>query len=200
MARTCGFAEMKLAIFHAPPFHVSLGEFEDFLADGSAGERWTNSTRAFLRHVRTFFLFKEGTERVDSRSGDALACRIDATLVGGTGGTILEDQPLVVDVAVRNDGSAVWLQSEEAYGGVGLGVHLYDGAGKLLDLNFQRQRLTDTVSREIMPGERVACRVAMPPLPQGLYVLEIECVASNVAWFAQVGSQPARVSVEVVSI
>ena len=30
-------------------------EFQDFLADGSAGERWTNTTRAFLRHVRTFF-------------------------------------------------------------------------------------------------------------------------------------------------
>jgi hypothetical protein len=29
---------MKLAIFHAPPFHVSLDEFEDFLADSRAGE------------------------------------------------------------------------------------------------------------------------------------------------------------------
>jgi SAM-dependent methyltransferase len=196
-ARACGFADMKLAIFHAPPFHVSLDEFEDFLADSSAGERWTNSTREFLRHVRTFFLFKEGTERLDSRSGDALACRIDATLVGGPG---REDSPLVVDVEVRNDGTAVWLKADEEYGGVALGVHLYDAAGKLLDFNFHRQRLTDTALREILPGETVAGRVTMPALRPGQYILELDCVASNVTWFAQVGSRPARVAVEIQHI
>lgn len=196
-ARTCGFREMKLAIFHAPPFHVSLDQFEDFLADSGAGEGWTNSTRAFLRHVRTFFLFKEGTERVDSRSGDSIACRIEAALAGGPRGTLLAGQPLVVDVAVRNDGAAVWLRPDEEYGGVELGVHLYDGTGTLLDFNFHRQPLSGP-SREIMPGETVQCRVTMPPLPAGNYLLELDCVASKVTWFAQVGSQPARVAVEVI--
>ena len=83
-ARACGFADIKLAIHHGPPFHVSLEEFEDFLADGGGGARWVNATRAFLRHVRTFFLYREGVERVDSRSVDALACSIDATLAGPT--------------------------------------------------------------------------------------------------------------------
>ena len=193
-ARTCGFQDMKLAIFHAPPFHVSLDEFEDFLADSRAGEAWTNSTRAFLRHVRTFFLFKEGTERVDSRSGDSLACRIDATLTPD--GIFLEGQPLVVDVTVRNDGAAVWLRPGEEYGGVELGVHLYDAAGKLLDFHFHKQRIADD-TREIAPGEMVRCRVTMPPRDAGRYLLEIDCVASRVTWFAQVGSQPARLIVEV---
>ena len=173
-----------------------LQQFEDFLADSRAGEAWTNSTRAFLRHVRTFFLFREGTERVDSRSGDSLACRIDATLAVAPEGTFLEGQPLVVEVAVRNDGAAVWLRPDEEYGGVELGVHLYDAAGKLLDFHVHKQRLAED-AREIAPGETVRCRVTMPPQHAGRYLLEIDCVASRVTWFAQVGSQPARVAVDI---
>ena len=50
-------------------FTSRLPEFEDFLADEHTGAKWLNATRAFLRHVRTFFLYKEGFERTDSRSG-----------------------------------------------------------------------------------------------------------------------------------
>jgi SAM-dependent methyltransferase len=194
-ARACGFADMKLAVHHAPPFHVGLSEFEDFLADSDAGERWVNSTRAFLRHVRTFFLVKEGVERVDSRSIHALACRIDARV---SGAPLVEDQPLVVDATVTNSGTAVWLPSEAHYGGVALGVHLYDASGKLLAFDFQRQRLAES-PREIAPGDTVRCRLSLPAQPQGHYVLELDCVASNVIWFSQTGSQPVRLAVDIVS-
>jgi hypothetical protein len=39
--------------------------------------------------------------------------------------------------------------------------------------------------------------VALPPLPKGRYVVEIDCVADRVGWFAQLGSRPARVEVVV---
>lgn len=194
-ARSCGFSDMKLAVYHGPPFHVSLQEFEDFLADGGTGVRWVTSTRAFLRHVRTFFLFKEGAERVDSRSADALACRIDATLVSAPA---IAHQPLVVDAAVRNSGAAVWLRPDAENGGVAIGVHLYDASGTLLVFDFHRQPLTDP-AREIAPGEAVACRLLLPPQPAGRYILELDCVASKVTWFSPVGSQPVRIPVDVVA-
>lgn len=192
-ARARGFADMKLAIHHGPPFHVSLEEFEDFMAGATGGgARWVNSTRAFLRHVRTFFLFREGAERVDSRSADALACRIDAALSASP----VEQQPFFIDVTVRNSGAAVWLRPEAEYGGVALGVHLYDGSGNLLAFDVRRQRLTEP-PREIAPGETVACRVELPPQRAGRYILELDCVASKVSWFAQVGSPPLRLPIEV---
>jgi hypothetical protein len=186
---------MKLAVYHGPPFHVSIEEFEDFLADGGAGVRWVTSTRAFLRHVRTFFLFKEGTERVDSRAADALACRISATLVSAPARA---HQPLIVDASVENTGAAVWLGPDVENGGVALGVHLYDASGKLLAFDFHWQPLT-VPAREIEPGETVACRLSLPMQPAGRYILELDCVASKVTWFSQVGSQPVRIPIDVAA-
>jgi len=194
-ARSCGFSDMKLAVYHGPPFLVSIEEFEDFLADGGAGVRWVTSTRAFLRHVRTFFLFKEGAERVDSRAADALACRISATLVSAPPRA---DQPLIVDATVANTGAAVWLAPDMENGGVALGVHLYDASGKLLVFDFHWQPLT-VPAREIAPGEMVACRLVLPPQPAGRYILELDCVASKVAWFSQVGSQPVRIPIDIAA-
>jgi SAM-dependent methyltransferase len=195
-ARECGFADMKLAVHHTPPFHASLNEWEDFLADSGAGERWVNSTRAFLRHVRTFFLFKEGAERLDSRAAGALACTLEAALVSRPA---LEREPMLVDVTVRNRGAAVWLRPEAEYGGVALGAHLYHASGKLLAFDFHRQHLTEP-SREIAPGETVSCRLTLPPQPAGKYVVELDCVSSNVIWFSQVGSQPARIAIDIAPL
>ena len=44
-------------------------EYEDLLAGGPARDGWLASTRTFLRHVRSFYLVKEGAGRADSRSG-----------------------------------------------------------------------------------------------------------------------------------
>jgi hypothetical protein len=52
-------------------------------------------------------------------------------------------------------------------------------------------------AREIPPGETLRLTVSIPPQSAGRYVFEFDCVASRVAWFAQVGSHPATVEVEV---
>jgi SAM-dependent methyltransferase len=62
-ARACGFRDLRMIVFHGPPFHVSLEEFEQLLAGGHASAaQWLESTRRFLRYVRHFVLFKERTE------------------------------------------------------------------------------------------------------------------------------------------
>jgi SAM-dependent methyltransferase len=187
-AQTCGFRDLKLAVFHAPPFSLSIPDYEDLLAGGAAAAKWVASTRTFLRDSRTFFLFKDGEERLDSRSAAGLACEISATLA----------DPLVIDAIVTNRGTAVWLPSGTPFGGVALGAHLHDKDGKLITFDLLWTPLTDP-PREIQPGETLHLRMALPPQPAGRYVVEIDCVAAGVAWFAQLGSQPARLELEVVA-
>jgi len=193
-AQTCGFRDLKLVVFQVPPFHVSLDDYEDLLAGGATSAKWVASSRAFLRGVRSFFLFKEGSERLDSRSGAGLACDITATLVSSPA---IEGQPVVVDAKVTNRGAAIWLPSDAPFGGVALGTHLYDDGGKLITFDLHWERLTDP-PREIAAGESVSVRMSLPPQATGRYLLEVDCVASGVAWFAQLGSQTARLAVEVI--
>jgi SAM-dependent methyltransferase len=194
IAQQCGFRDLKLAVFHGPPFYLSLAEYEDFLAGGQTTERWLTSTRVFLRDVRSFFLFKEGAEESDSRAADGLACEIQAALVREP---VVANQPLVVDATITNSGAARWLAADVEYGGVKLGGHLYDAVGKMEDFNFYLGSPTEP-PRDIAPGEILRRRVTLPPLAAGRYRIELDCVASRVTWFAQMGSKPAMLMVEVV--
>ena len=175
-ARAHGFADLQMCVFHAPPYAVSLQEYEELLAGGEAVRGWLQSTRAFLRHVRSFYLVREGEERLDSRSADGLACAIRAEASGRT-----------ISATVANTGTATWLPSGVPLGGVGLGAHLFDAAGALVAFDFHVEPLTDP-PRAIAPGETVARRFTLPPLPPGRHRVEFDCVAASVTWFAQRGS------------
>jgi SAM-dependent methyltransferase len=193
IAGAAGFRDMQLAVFHTPPFHVSLREYEDFLAGGATTERWVRSTRLFLTNSRTFFLIKEGHERPDSRTIDGLKCEIHATLASPP---VREGHPIAIDAIVTNTGGATWLPLDAGIGAVGCGVHLYDEAGRLLQFEFPVTPLTDPL-REVNPGETVRCTVSLPPRSAGRYIVELDCVAAHVSWFAQLGSRPARVTADV---
>ena len=193
-AQTCGFGEMKLLVFHNPPFYVSLEGYEDLLAGGPTCERWLTSTRGFLRHVRSFVLTKKGLERADSRTANGLACEIQAAIRV----PVLEGEEIVVDAIVKNSGTAIWLCSDAHVGSVALAVHLYDASGVLLRFDYHWQRLTDA-AREIDPGETIRCHFGLPALPAGSYVLEFDCVAREVTWFSQAGSHPETVAIQVAA-
>jgi SAM-dependent methyltransferase len=193
-ARTCGFRDLQLIAFNGLPFHLSLDDYEDLLAGGVTSAKWMTSTRSFLRNVRSFYLFKDGTERLDSRSTAGLTSEVTATLVTSPA---IEGQPIIVDATVTNRGTAIWLPSDAPFGSVSVGAHIHDDAGKLITFDLHWQRLTDP-PREIAPGETVNIRMSLPPQPGGRYLLEIDCVAAGVSWFAQLGSQPAQLPVEVV--
>jgi hypothetical protein len=180
---------------------VSLQEYEEILSGGPAGARWLDSTRTFLRHVRTFYLIKEGAVRADSRGTAGLACEIRASLAGDPGPAapptpLTPLTPLTIDAIVTNTGSAAWLPWGTAPGGVGLGAHLYDASGTLLSFDFHVAPLT-IPPREIAPGETVTCRVVLPAIAPGRYRLELDCVAANVTWFAQAGSKTVALELRV---
>ncbi|HEX8411995.1 MAG TPA: methyltransferase domain-containing protein [Thermoanaerobaculia bacterium] len=181
-AKRLGFVDLKLAAFSVPPFHVSLAEYEELLANGPALERWSAQTRDFLNNARTFFLTKAGAEVLDSRRTEGLRAEITATREG-----------LLVHATVRNTGKARWLDSHEPHGGVALGAHLHDAQGHLIDLDYTRVPLPSPLD----PGEETSVDMPLRPLPPGHYVIELDCVAEKVAWFAQVGSTPTRLELDV---
>ena len=195
-ARACGFTDLKLSAYNGSPFQLSLSEYEDLLAGGDTSADWLISTRDFLRSVRTFFLYKQGTERADSRTQDGLACSIRATLATPSP---RPGEPFTIEAEVTNSGTATWLPPAAAYGGVVLGAHLNDATGTLLRFDLATTPLTHP-PREIAPGETLTCRLKVPPQPAGRYLVIVDCVAARVSWFAQVGSRPATVPVEVFAV
>jgi SAM-dependent methyltransferase len=181
-AKRLGFVDLKLAAFNVPPFHVSLPEYDDLLAAGETFGKWAEQTRSFLHDARTFFLTKAGSEELDSRRTEGLRAVIEARRDG-----------LNVHVTVRNIGKSKWLDSHEPHGGVALGAHLHDASGHLIDLDYARTVLP----RPLAPGEEVSFDFVLPPLQPGRWIVELDCVAEKVAWFAQVGSTPTRLEIEV---
>ena len=187
-ARSHGFADLRMSVFHGPAYQVPLDEYEQLLAGGAVQESWLASTRKFLRHVRFFSLVKGGEVAADSRSPTGLKC--DIRVVSGADATAGETRTL--EVTVTNTGTATWLPSNQIRGGVSLGSHLYDESGRLVSFDFHVAPLADP-PRPIHPGETVRCRLTLPRLARGGHRLELDCVASHVTWFAQAGSKPVVV-------
>ena len=188
-AQRLGFTDIRVAAFNVPPFHLPLAEFDDLLAAGDAFARWAEHTRVYMTAVRTFFLRNAGTEDLASRRPDGLRAEIAAALADGR---VAAGEPVRLRVTVRNTGQVRWLPSEEPVGGVSLGSHLYDAAGRLLAFEHHWER----IPRALLPGEEVSFDVALPPLERGRFVLELDCVAAKVAWFGQIGSETRRIEVE----
>ncbi len=178
-AERVGFAELRVAAFNVPPFWMSLAELDQFLNGTGPYARWGEQSRRFLTGVRDFFLLKPGAHELDSRRTEGLSGSIEATLI----------DPSSIRVTVRNTGRARWLSSKETYGGVAVGAHFYDASGHLLQLD-PRQELP----RELEPEQEATVVFELPKLEPGTYTVEIDLVANKVAWFAQIGSTPARVT------
>jgi ubiquinone/menaquinone biosynthesis C-methylase UbiE len=194
-AKTSGFVDVQLAVFHGPPYRVSLEAFEDFLAGGPATAPWVTSTRVFLRNARTFFLTKAGTERLDSRRAEGLACHIHAPAIEQV---VRSGSPIAIDALVTNTGTSTWLPWGTGHGGVGCGAHLYDAEATLLDFDAGVSPIGEP-AREIAPGETVPVRILVAPPRDGRYIVELDCVAAHVSWFAPLGSRPVRVAARVES-
>ena len=192
-AQTSGFSDLRMCVFHEPAYQVSLAEYEDLVTGGPAQTRWLESTRTFLHLVRDFVLIKAGDVRTDSRQPRGLACEIRAA---ATSATVPAGTPLVVEATVTNTGQAYWLPSDAPHGGVSLGAHVYDEHGALVNFEASRAPLA-TPPRTIAPNEAVSCRLTISGLRPGRYRVEVDCVAERVTWFAQAGSTPAVVSVEI---
>jgi ubiquinone/menaquinone biosynthesis C-methylase UbiE len=194
-AQAAGFTQIKLALFNVPPFHLELAEFEDFLQNGAAGQRFAEAVSGFMQSERNFFLYKGEPPATDSRYRAGLSAQIAVTpsLI-----TAREDEPIRAQAVVTNNSPSVWLPRSAGSGAVHLGCHVYQSDGKLFRHSYHWEALTPGEGRPIPPNETVEIEVNIPPLPKGHYHLEFDMVSYDICWFAPNGSQQARIALEVI--
>lgn len=187
-AQEAGFAELRVAVFCGDAYLLDLPSFDELLSGGTALVGAARKVRDFLMNIRMFTLRKGGTEMLDSRAVGALRAEIEVSLRSAP----RAGAPIDIHARVRNSGAAVWLPSEATPGGVCLGVHLYaDGTLERFDHHWE------PLPRSLAPGEEVTLDFALPPLPPGRYVLEFDCVAQEVSWFAMAGSLAKRLAISL---
>jgi hypothetical protein len=96
-------------------------------------------------------------------------------------------------IALRNDGTATWRSRGES--GVQLSYHWLDDRGNAIVWDGPRVAF----ERPVAPGERVEVETLLrAPQPPGSYRLAFDLVEEFRFWFAEVGSSPLEVAVQVV--
>jgi len=193
-ARRVGFTDLTLKV--ALDMDMSLRDQDVLFAPphGDAHEQlkatiW-NNTHNTMANRAIFFLHKGPFVR-DSRSHIGLAHRLDISPLDYV---VKPGQPLRFDVKASNTGEATWLHTNTAiFGIVRLATHLYDGEGRLLNVDFSRHPLPATVA----PGQTVQLTVDEQLPGPGRYRLGVDLVSEGVTWFENVGSSPVYISVTV---
>lgn len=197
-ARSAGFTDIKLAVFNVPPFHLTLNEFEDFVAgQAESSENYAVAVRDFLANQRTFFLYKGPPNASDSRSRAGLKGRIE---LKETVYTADAHETIIIHASVSNDSPAIWLPRGAGLGAVLLGVHVCDRDGRIIKHSYHWEALTPEAGRPITPGETIDVEVNMPGLPAGNYLLKFDMVSYDVCWFAANGSPQPVITLEVLDV
>ena len=108
-------------------------------------------------------------------------------------------ETLQLVVKAANTGFVKWLdgKAEGALGSVCLGSHLLRGDGVEAQWEYGR---SGYLEQAVAPGEaaRFLLNLVTPDTP-GQYIIELDLVAENVAWFEDLGGIPLRHEITVVS-
>ncbi|MDO9713838.1 class I SAM-dependent methyltransferase [Paracraurococcus lichenis] len=175
-ASALGFADLRLIRYMPEPDLVSLDSFEAMLA----GPVSVEFARPYT-NVRPFLLYKAGERAADSRMGRGLAGRIQATLAHQPDGGIR------ASVRVTNTGTARWLPSTQAWGGVCISSSLMDGDGIILDPHYATWWV---IGRELASNESCDVEIDIPAPPRPGLRLSLCFVADRVARFEGADGAP----------
>jgi ubiquinone/menaquinone biosynthesis C-methylase UbiE len=203
-ALNAGFTDIKLAVFNVPAFHLSLADFENFVAERTetdpdeqrteSWERYATAVRDFLANQRTFFLYKGMFRMSDSRYRAGLKARIE---IREAAVTARANETIVIHASVTNDSPSIWLPRGAGLGAVLLGVHVCNREGHIIKNSYYWEALTPDKGRPILSGEAVDVEVNIPGLRAGSYLLKFDMVSYDVCWFAANGSPEAVIALEV---
>jgi SAM-dependent methyltransferase len=189
-ARAAGFSRLRLAVFDSRPYLIDWVEYQQLVAGGAAALRYADFVRQAASNRRAFFLYKDGAIVADSRDRQGLNGVLRVTL---SSTRCEQGSAFRGEADVTNSGVNVWLPSDAQFGGVRIGVHLFDRSGALVDLDFARVALP----RGLSPGESVRFGFTAPAPPPGDYRLGFDLVSEQVCWFETNGAQPTMVDVSV---
>jgi SAM-dependent methyltransferase len=128
--------------------------------------------------------FNRFLDRADDRlpSLHAMVQVVDASSAAQAGGKVL------INLELRNTGTATWIAESTTRGHVRIGVQLLDAERRLIDRDYARQSLPHDVYRGATLRATVSFQAPSPP---GTYFLKIDLVSEGVSWFEPAGSKPA---------
>jgi hypothetical protein len=105
---------------------------------------------------------------------------------------------LIAEIRVKNSGELTWSRrnnTNREWPTLNLGCHLLDARGNMVDYDYHRVQ----IPRRVRPGEQLTFAFGFPaPSAIGRYLLEWDMVSEQDCWFAQCGSEVARVPLEIV--
>jgi len=110
--------------------------------------------------------------------------------------TVRAGESFNLEMDVRNEAETVWLKEmRRDRGAVRLGAHLLDESGRMLEYDYGRADL----SGDLTWGAREKIKIQLPaPSCPGLFAVVLDMVSEGVCWFADRGSTPARVRLDVI--
>jgi ubiquinone/menaquinone biosynthesis C-methylase UbiE len=212
-AHAAGFTDMVIKPALSPMVDLTLDEYMT-IARGRRQlyRRPRESWAVIKRHLdqlslitlRSDFMLHKGRVEPDSRMSFAALggppylpnardlsheMKIDQTRL-----SVRTGEQVRVRVEVRNTGSIRWLHTNIIdFAIVKVGAHLRDAEGRDLVYDLLRAHLPYDVS----PGGGAAVDVSFTIQEPGTYQVELDLVSERVAWFAQAGSKPLRLQVDV---
>jgi hypothetical protein len=193
LARDCGFAEVKL-IVSSPSVQTEIdaGELGAFMGGKGFARHWKAFCSAMEQH--RYIVCAKTAARTTTKRPGVVAARIELL---SPHPQCERDVPTRLTFRISNAGNTVWLGGETPRGGwTRLGAHLYRGNDRreLVDFDWWRHALPG----EISPEEAVTLEAALPPIAAaGAYVVVFDLVIEGMAWFADLGSSPLAVNLDV---
>jgi SAM-dependent methyltransferase len=194
LARDCGFAAVQVVL--ASPFAnaaIDASDLGAFMGGKGFARYWKTYCAALEQHH--YITCAKRALGHTTRRPSKLSAQIR------TGSTSIESaragEPFTTKLIITNTGDTTWLGGDTPRSGwTRVGAHLDrdDGTRTLVDFDWWRQSLP----RDVAPGETVTLRAEWPAVPAaGTYIVSVDLVIEQVAWFADFGGEPATVRIEV---
>lgn len=121
--------------------------------------------------------------------------RAEITLPDKSALSVAASEEFEVPVTFTNTGDTLWLTAQTVRAGIVMpGVRILNESGEIVSERHGHPLLP----RAIAPGQTIDLNVeCIAPEKPGTYVLRIDLVAQHVCWFAERGSKPLVVSLNV---
>ena len=194
LARDCGFASVQVVL--ASPFAhdaIDASDLGAFMGGKGFARYWKAYCAALEQHH--YITCAKRALGHTTRRPSKLSAQIR------TGSTSIESaragEPFTTELIITNTGDTTWLGDDTPRSGwTRVGAHLYrdDGTRTLVDFDWWRHPLPG----EVPPGATVTLPAEWPPLrAAGTYIITVDLVIEQVAWFADFGGEPATLRIEV---
>ncbi len=189
-ADAAGFSALLAAAETGVDTWLPLDEAEPVWQLKGLPERWTHANLHSF-HSRATFVLQKGAYVPDSRLGEGLggSLRVDERACEVRAG-----EPLVLDVEVRNTGSARWLaRNTPDIGTVRIGAKVRPADAPAARPDVRRVDLPHDVDA----GTSLVVPVALTFAEPGAFTVDLDLLDEQIVWFETLGLTPPRLAVTV---